>query len=352
MHKADVIIIGGGVAGLSTAYHLARAGQKSVLVVEQEKNLGGHASGRNAGMLRQALSDPVLAQLAVKSRKFFDRAGKHGWLNLDLRPTGSLLLSKDEDREELQKIETTVRMLGLSPRWLSKAAAVKKVPLLTKGNFDHAFFCPTDASVSIEALLQGFLKNLKKQNVHVLWGERLQSVHRADGGFLVHFGAQKWFSKKIVNAAGAWAPWVAEKAGAVEIPLAAYRRHLFFCPQSPGTGRFARRWPFVWDITHDFYFRPFGRKMMFSPCDKIPEVRGDRKEKVNPAVQGILDKKLKNFSDVLANFRAEEIKSGLRTMTPDGRFVIGPDEKLKNFYWVAGLGGHGVTTSGAQDGEA
>ena len=84
MTKVETLIIGGGVAGLSTAYFLGQSGERSVLVLEQEKSLGGHASGRNAGMLRQALSDPVLAQLAVKSRRFFDRAEKNGWRRLGL----------------------------------------------------------------------------------------------------------------------------------------------------------------------------------------------------------------------------------------------------------------------------
>ena len=69
MVKTDVLIIGGGVAGLSTAYFLGKSGQKKVIVLEQEKKLGGHASGRNAGMLRQALPDPILAAIARDSRR-------------------------------------------------------------------------------------------------------------------------------------------------------------------------------------------------------------------------------------------------------------------------------------------
>ena len=76
MRKADIIVIGGGVAGLSTAYFLAKNGQRSVRVLEQERTIGGHASGRNAGMLRQALS--YLVRLAVESRRFFNRAAKLG----------------------------------------------------------------------------------------------------------------------------------------------------------------------------------------------------------------------------------------------------------------------------------
>ena len=341
MNKIDILVIGGGVAGLSTAHSLAKGGEKSVLVLEQEKKLGGHASGRNAGMLRQALSDPVLAELAVKSRRSFDRAAKEGWKGLDLRPNGSLLLSTNKDLKELETIERTVLALGLKPRWFSKERSVKASPLLRNGKFDQALFCPSDALVNIDALLEGFLRHLKEQGVRVVHGEKLWTVHPADGGFLVHSGERKWFCKKIVNAAGAWAGWVGEKAGASAVPLTAYRRHLYFTKPDASP---KADWPFVWDLSHDFYFRPIGRRIMLSPCDKTPELRGDRKEKVNPAIREALAGKLKAFSGVLSGARIERVQSGLRTMTPDGRFVIGEDRKLKNFYWVAGLGGHGVTT--------
>ena len=340
MHKTDILIIGGGVAGLSTAHFLAKSGQRSVLVLEQEKVLGGHASGRNAGMLRQALSDPVLAELAVKSRRTFSRAAKQGWSGLNLQPNGSLLLSKNGN-EELENIEGTLRALGSRPQWLSKEAAAKKSPLLKGGNFDRALFCASDALIDIDALLGGFLRHLRQGGVRVLRGEKLWTVHPADGGFLVHSGTRKWFCKKIVNAAGAWAGWVAEKSGASLVPLTAYRRHLYFTKPDPAPKGL---WPFVWDLSHDFYFRPIGRRIMLSPCDKTPETRGDRGEKVNPAMKNALLGKLKAFSGSLGGLRIERAQSGLRTMTPDGRFVIGEDRKLKNFYWVAGLGGHGVTT--------
>ena len=113
--------------------------------------------------------------------------------------------------------------------------------------------------------------------------------------------------KKIVNAAGAWAGWVAEKAGAASVPLTAYRRHLYFTKREAAS---RSRWPFVWDVSHDFYFRPMGRTLMFSPCDKTPELSGDRREKADPAVRKILYQKLRAFSGALAGLRMDEVQSG------------------------------------------
>ena len=99
----DVLIVGGGLAGLSTAYHLAQGpGKLRIAVVEREKKLGGHSSGRNAGMIRQALSDPFLVRLAREGRESLDRAAASGaWKGLGLRAAGSLLLDESKNSVDL-----------------------------------------------------------------------------------------------------------------------------------------------------------------------------------------------------------------------------------------------------------
>jgi glycine/D-amino acid oxidase-like deaminating enzyme len=84
--------------------------------------------------------------------------------------------------------------------------------------------------------------------------------------------------------------------------------------------------------------------LLLSPCDKRPEKSADRREKVDPRMRGILRQKLRRFSAGLGRLPLGRARSGLRTLTPDGRFVVGRDGRQKGFFWVAGLGGHGVTT--------
>ena len=180
--------------------------------------------------------------------------------------------------------------------------------------------------------------------IPVRTGQALENVKAVPGGFVVKAGGTEFFAEKIVNAAGAWAGWVASKAGASKVPLQAYRRHLFLAPNSQlPTSSFAN-WPFVWDVSHKFYFRPTRQGLLLSPCDKMPERRGDRREKTHPVAARLLRRKLGRFSGALARLPFGRARSGLRTMTPDGRFAVGEDPLRKGFYWVAGLGGHGVTT--------
>jgi D-arginine dehydrogenase len=342
--KTDVLIIGGGVAGLSTAYFLGKGGRRSVTVLEQEKDLGGHASGRNAGMLRQALPDPVLAALARDSVRTFERLAGSGWKGLALKRNGSLILAKGRQLAELKAIERSLKSAGIRSRWLSHAEIEKKVPLLSGGDFSRGLFCPSDAMLELSPLLQGFLSSLRSLGIPVLRGLRFENVKRVPGGFSVRAGGKEFFAKKIVNAAGAWASWVAAKAGASDVKLTPYRRHLFTVPASRLRGRLSADWPFVWDVSHDFYFRPVKQGLLISPCDKRAETRGDRREKTDPAMKKLLCRKLEGFSKGLSRLPVGTARSGLRTMTPDGRFVVGEDARCRGFYWVAGLGGHGVTT--------
>ena len=112
--QADVVIVGAGVAGLATAYHLALESSLKIIVLEEEKTLGGHASGRNAGMIRQTVSDPFLARMALLGRQALVRVSKNGWKKIRLLSNGSLLLAKNGDLEEIKKIKKTTDRLGIS----------------------------------------------------------------------------------------------------------------------------------------------------------------------------------------------------------------------------------------------
>lgn len=344
--NCEVLVIGGGFAGLSTAYYLAQARVGPIAVIERDAKLGGHSSGRNAGMIRQAISDPVLIQLAREGRKRLSLLKQAGWRNIDYRSIGSLLLAKEDKLEELKNIAACLKKERIPHAWLSAAEAARRVEVLKDADFEKALFCPSDAVIEINALIAAFLDKLKEHKVKVFLNYPLADIHVTAKGFEVQAGGQKFFAKKIVNAAGAWAGVIGEIAGASHVPLKAYRRHLF---TSAPFGVNHRAWPFVWDLSHDFYFRPQGEGLLLSPCDKVlfdlPRLKKKNfVEKVDSRMKKALFKKINSFSSHFGGLRIQEKKSGLRTMAPDGRFVIGEDAKLNKFFWVAGLGGHGVTT--------
>ena len=149
-------------------------------------------------------------------------------------------------------------------------------------------------------------------------------------------------TKVLVNASGAWANTVATMAGATELPLHPCRRHLFV---SPPLDWVDPSWPFVWDVSHDIYFRPEGEGLLLCACDQQELPPGD--PPVDETVQELLAEKIQNYIPALSRVSISKGWAGFRTLTADGRFVIGWDPKVKGLFWVAGLGGHGVTTSSA-----
>lgn len=332
---ADILVIGAGFAGLSTAYHLKRSGARRVIVLERARRLGAHASGNNAGMIRQAIADPVLARLAVEGRRLLQKAQANGFGRFGYQANGSMMVARGPN-DEWTAIERTMRSLRLPFRSLTAKQAAGRVAVLADADFDRALICPSDAFVDIDRLLAAFVAALRRLRVPVLYGRRIRSIHRQNGDFIVTAGRQRWRARCIVNASGAWASEIGRLAGAARVPLKAYRRHLFFSDRAPAR---AASWPFVWDLSHGCYFRPIDGSLLLSPCDKQTGAP-DR-----PAARRLLAKKLRSHLPSLATAPIARARAGLRTMVPDGRFVIGEDDKLKGFYWVAGLGGHGVTTS-------
>ncbi len=146
----------------------------------------------------------------------------------------------------------------------------------------------------------------------------------------------------VVDAAGAWADGVAAMAGLAPLGLSPYRRHIVVTPPQPFV---QPSWPLVWHMTEDWYFRPEVGGLLLSPCDQVPWPAGPAQR--DSAALELLAEKLAAGCPPLAGLPIQAWWAGLRTLSPDGRFAIGPDPRLQGFFWVAGLGGHGMTGSAA-----
>jgi D-arginine dehydrogenase len=227
-------------------------------------------------------------------------------------------------------------------RWTPEQAK-SRVPVLRGADFEGAVWCESDGVIDIHALLAGYLKAAAVRGAQTRYGATVRSIRAIGGrGFEITTDDETISAEVLVNAAGAWANALAKMAGAGELPLRPCRRHLFV---SPPLGWVDKSWPFVWDVSHDIYFRPEGGGLLLCACDQ------DELPACDPAVEGaveeLLAEKIVQFMPGLSAVPINRRWAGLRTLTPDGRFVIGWDPTVKGLFWVAGLGGHGVTTSSA-----
>jgi D-arginine dehydrogenase len=343
METFEFAVIGAGFAGAATAYHLTRRGASDIVILEQENIPGFHSSGRNAAMVRQCVPDPDLATLTRDGAAFL-RALPGDWPEpVAFRQNGSLLLGAGPSWVKLQNDAEIGRRLGVDVEFWTAEQAKRRVPALEGAEFEGAVWCASDGVVDIHALLSGYLKLTAGKGGRIRYGTRVRAV-RTGGGrdveIAIDGGAIR--AKTLINAAGAWANVLADMAGACAMPLRPCRRHLFVSPPLEWVDS---SWPFVWDVAHDIYFRPEGAGLLLCPCDQTELPPGD--PPVEESARELLAEKIDRFMPALAGVSIHKGWAGARTLTPDGRFIIGWDPKIEKFFWVAGLGGHGMTTSSA-----
>jgi D-arginine dehydrogenase len=338
---ADAVIVGAGFAGAATAYQLGRRGVREIVVLDQEARPGLHSSGRNAALGRQVIDDPEIRRLAIEGMRFVAQPPGDFPAQKYLKATGALIAASGAEAEALR---ATLRALGeadVAAEWITLATARELVPVIDGAPFEGAVYCRQDGIIDVAALLDGFLRSSGAQ---VRLGRRVTAVETKSGRVTAvrtdH--DERIETPTVVNAAGAWANVVASLAGLSPLSLRPYRRHVVV------TGPLSwvdPTWPYVWDVTRQVYFRPEAPGLLLSPCDETDDAPGDAT--VDDSALALLAEKLSQAFPRLADLPIQRTWAGHRTLTQDGRFVIGADARLDGFFWCAGLGGHGVTTSAA-----
>lgn len=345
MRTADVVIVGAGFAGAATAWHLVARGIRDVVIVEREPVPGAHASGRNAALAFQGLADPVEAQLAVEGARFI-AAPPDGFSDTPLfRRTGSLLVASTEAGvAALHALAAQVQALGNpDARVVSAEEARRVVSALRGAPVRAALWNPADGVVDIHALLHAYLAGARRGGARVLYRRTLTAVRTAGGRITgVDTDDGTLATRCLVAAGGGWAGVIGSLAGVGTRTLQPRRRHLFQTavdlPVDPG-------WPFVWHQDVDTYFRPEGAGLLMSPCDATDHPPAP--PVVDAAAAALLAEKVARAFPAFAGARIATAWACLRTFARDGRFVIGRDPDVDGLVWVAGLGGHGMTTSAA-----
>lgn len=339
--RADYVIIGAGLAGMSTAWGLGLLGEHDVVILEKEDFPGMHSSGRNAAMIRQITGGGDVQLMARLGARFF--AGHApGWDEKPpFRRSGSILTAGTAGWPKLQKQAAASRDTGVKLELWEPERIRETVPCTADGDLAGGVFCPGDGVTDTDALLQGFWNAARRGGARLVTSCEVRNIGlrngRIDGvetsrGFIE--------TRKVVNAAGPWAGMVGRMAGAVDIEFTPLRRHLYFTGELDWADR---DWPFVWDLERELYFRPESGGLLLSPCDESPAEPA--LPLVDDSVQDVLAEKLSAAFPRLLDAPIARGWAGLRTFAPDRAFVLGHDHLADGFYWVAALGGHGVTTS-------
>jgi glycine/D-amino acid oxidase-like deaminating enzyme len=293
-------------------------------------------------MVRQCVPDRDLDKLTREGANFLRNLPADWPQPVDFKQNGSLLLGSGKGWDRLQRDAQVGRSVGIEMELWTPRQAKDRVPILRDAEFDGAAWCDTDGIIDIHALLSGYLKAAAAKGVKIRYGAGVCAIERKDGYLEIATGNGPLQTRNLINASGAWANTIGQMAGAAPLPLRPCRRHLFVSGPLPWVDK---NWPFIWDVTHDIYFRPEGDGLLLCACDQQELPPGD--PPLSGEVQELLAEKIQTYMPALSEVSISRGWAGFRTLTPDGRFVIGWDARVKGLFWVAGLGGHGMTTSAA-----
>jgi D-arginine dehydrogenase len=335
----DILIIGGGIAGLSAAAELA--GGARVAVLEAEEQIGFHSSGRSATMLHYALGDELVRALTFASRSFFE-SPPEGFTDVPLgRKMPVLIHAREDEREALEALEADIAIFAKLDR-LDQAQVHALCPLL-KEDARHGIADRDGIRLDPHALLQGNLRQLRQRGGELIAGARASAIDRSAGAWTVTTDKGDVFVAPIlVNAAGAWADRVAQLAGVVQLGLEPKRRTIITFDAPPGTH--LESLPFAKTVGDELYFAPESGRLFASPMDEVPsdpcDAQPDEYEMALAA----------HRMEERTTLKVERIHSrwaGLRTFTPDKRPAAGFAPGADGFFWLAGQGGFGLQTSPA-----
>jgi len=342
MPSFDVIIIGAGFAGGATAYHLSKIFSGRILLLEKENEIGVHASGRNAGLLRQAVERADTAALIAETRDALF-SPPDDWETRGLfQAQGSLLLG---DFDTLQTLRSNMKNAEKEADLLAFEALLKKFPAsisktLSRMEAPYALHTKRDGVLDPKLLLENFIKPALRRGVVLKLNSEVRELKKSGDIWELKTDEGKFSSPILVNASGAWAAPLAAGIAFPREELTPFRRHLYL---SEGREEIDPSWPFLWDINKEFYFRPHQEGLLWSAGDEDPQT--PKNPEVDPSVKKILLEKAAAIFQSLPILRVKKSWACLRTKSRSGRFLIDWDEEAQGFLWVAALGGHGLSAS-------
>jgi glycine/D-amino acid oxidase-like deaminating enzyme len=325
----DVLIVGGGIAGLSLASALA--GKCTVALVEAEQELGYHTSSRSARQLIPSYGPAVVQELTRRTLQLM--AARDAELTRPvLSPRSFMLIGT----EESVLAEGSGQM-----KPITHAEAMELCPALVPDSFTAAGLDSGSFGCDAPALLADHRARAEAAGAHIMTGARVHSAQRLGSGWQIGAGQEAFEAAVMVNAAGAWADEVAVISGVEKLGLQPYRRTAAIVDVERPLPEHS---PMVAAADQSFYFRREGQGVLISPSEAVPSGPEDAQPRPGDVEQ--LVAKL-NQVTTLGISGVRSAWTGLRTEAADGIPVAGFDAEAPGFYWLAGQSGYGFQTSSA-----
>jgi sarcosine oxidase subunit beta len=351
MRTADIVIIGGGIVGVNIAYQLALQGATNVLLLERDEIASG-SSGRATGGLRQQFADALDIRFSQEGVRFYKQFTEehtdapvkppvfhqHGYLFLVTTPVSW---------QAMQRHVALQQSLGVPTQLITPAEAQQHVPQLNVEDVLGASFCPTDGYSDTQVMTRALAYTAQAEGVTIQEHRPVLGITVEHGRVqAVHTAQEIIATTVVINAAGAYATFIAQYAGINDFPVRPLRRQLYLTkpfldlPQDV---------PMTVDLSTGFHFRRRGERVVLTmplPISEEEELANERMTpeafalSVNEQFWPLLQAEARRRYPPLADALIERFWSGLYEMTPDEHPVLGKTE-IEGFFCACGFSGHG-----------
>ena len=334
--KADVVILGGGVMGTSTAYHLVKRGQTNILLLERESFFGTGATGRCAGGIRHQFNTEVNIRLSQKSLAMIDTLEEETGQSAMVRKCGYLFVLTDEkDVPVFQKTLKLQDSLGVKTEWLSgdelsRLAAPCVFPDAIGGTFN-----PDDGLADPNSIVMGYIKAARRQGAVCLTDCTVTDFELENNKVRkVRTSLGSVETETVVNACGPWSTFLGNVID-LEIPVSPLRRQWFVTEKVP---ELPAEFPFVIDFSQSLYFHREASGLLSGMSNPNQKFGTDQSIDQDWEIRHI--KEALARLPLLENSGIKARQAGLYELTPDAHPIIG-STPVDGFYLLTGFSGHG-----------
>jgi sarcosine oxidase subunit beta len=334
--SADVVVVGGGVMGASTAYHLACRGVRNVVLLERESFFGLGATGRCAGGIRHQFATDINIRLSLHSLRMLDALEDETGQPALVRKVGYLfVLTRPADVETFRGNVARQRALGVPTEWLSGDDVRHRLPLAVFPDALAGTYCAWDGLADPNSVVMAYANAARRLGVACLTDTNVTGLETTGGRIsaaITPYG--RIATPVVVNAAGPWSAPLAALAG-LELPVVPLRRQWVTTTPLPAL---PPGFPFVIDFAQSLYFHPEGEGLLTGMSNPHEPVGFD--QSVDPDWELVHLEGAVQRLPLLEQAGVASRWAGLYEVTPDAHPILGASP-LAGFYLVTGFSGHG-----------
>jgi sarcosine dehydrogenase len=353
---ARFVVIGGGIIGCSTAYHLARDHKAEVVLLEQGKLTSG-STWHAAGLVGQLRSSASITRVLKYSVELYKGLAAETGLETGWKMTGCLRLATNEDRwTEFRRLATTAKSFGMEMHLVSPEEVKRMWPLMEVSDLVGASWLPTDGQASPSDIAQSLAKGARMHGAKLVEGVRVTGFEM-DGKRIVKVKTTQGdiACETVVNCAGQWARQVGAMAG-ISVPLTPVKHQYIVTEKIDGLSADA---PTIRDPDRRTYFKEEVGGLVMGGYEPNPQPW----ETGLPGGDVPADWEFRLFDDDYEHFEqhmtqaiarvpaletvgVKQMINGPESFTPDGNFILGRAPECANMYVGAGFNAFGIASGG------